>query len=163
MSNGARWTVLLMAQIIPWAAQAKPMHHHAQQHLALDARMYGMWTLDAKHSVFGGPYPPPINGMVNWTPSGWSFALALPDGGLYTDAVYTDGGCSLVGAPATWGCSVEALSPTHVRLIIRDGPHVERTAEIELIDNDSQRTVHRVTPSKGARYTETTIWKRSKS
>lgn len=163
MPKGARLAILMMAQLIPWAAQAKSVHLPAPHHLALDAQMYGMWTLDIGQSVFGGPYPSPTKGMVNWTAGGWAFALAFADGGLYTDAVYTDNGCSLVGAPDTWGCSVEAVSPTHVRLIIRNRRRVERTADIRLVDKDTQRTVHRVSPLKGAPYNEMTIWKRSKS
>jgi hypothetical protein len=164
MARNACWTLLLTAFLIPWATQAGAAPHspRAKQHLGLDARMYGMWTLDTSHSTFGGPYPPPVSGEVNWTASGWAFALRLADGGLYTDAAYTDGGCSLVGVPASTNCTVEAVSPTHVRLIIRDGDRVDRTADIELIDKDIQRAVHRVTPPKGEAYTETTIWKRDK-
>jgi hypothetical protein len=100
---------------------------------------------------------------VNWTASGWAFALSFSDGGIYTDAAYTDNGCSLVGAPASWSCSVEAIGPTHVHLIVRDGSRVDRTADIELVDQDTERAIHRVTPSKDAAYTETTLWKRDKS
>jgi hypothetical protein len=125
--------------------------------------MYGMWTLDVAHSVFGGPYPPPITGKVNWTANGWAFALSFDDGGIYTDAAYTDDGCSLVGVSNSWSCYIEAITPTHVRLIVRDGSRVDRTADIELVDNDTERAVHRVTPSEGAAYTETTLWKRDKS
>ena len=166
MRRGARWKLLLLVAFVPGVgAEAGPLHQssRAHHHLALDPRMYGMWTLDASHSVFGGPYPPPISGKVNWTANGWSFALSFADGGLYTDAAYTDDGCSLVGVSASKSCTVKALSPTHVRLIIREGAHVDRTADIELIDVDTERAVHRVTPLKGAAYTETTTWKRDKS
>jgi|SRR6185295_17417797 len=164
MPKGASWETLLLALLIPWTAQAKPMPQpiRVHQHLALDPRMYGMWTLDAGHSVFGGPYPPPIGGKVNWNTSGWAFALSFAEGGMYTDAAYTDDGCSLVGVPLSWGCTVKAVSPRHVRLVVREGSRVDRTADIELIDKDTQRAVHRVTPSKGAAYTETTVWKRDK-
>ena len=155
--------VFLILSLAPWlAAQAQPVAKAStpHQHLSIDPRMYGIWTLDAAHSAFGGPFPAPTKGQVNWTASGWAFALAFPDGSLYTDAAYTDDGCSLVGVAAPWECSVEVLSPTHVRLIMREGPRVDRVGEIELVDKDTQRAVHRVTPSHGQPYTETMLWKR---
>ena len=160
------WVMIILTFITSsGSAHAKPVpvSSRAHHHLAVDARMYGKWTLDAAHSVFGGPYPPPVGGKVNWTATGWAFALRFADGGLYTDAVYTDDGCSLLGVPASWGCSVEALSPTHVRLIVREGSRVDRTADIELIGKDTERTVHRVTPARGAAYSETTLWRRDRS
>ncbi len=166
MPKGAGWKLLMMAPFIPWSgtmAQPVPQPSRSHHHLSLDARMYGMWTLDTGHSTFGGPYPPPISGKVNWSAGGWAFALSFSDGGMYTDAAYTDDGCSLVGVPGSWGCSVEAITPTHVRLIVRDGTRIDRTADIELVDQDTERAVHRVTPSKGAAYTETTLWRRDKS
>ena len=166
MTKGIGWKLLLMAPFIPGCTSQVPsisLLPAAHQHLALDARMYGLWTLDAPHSVFGGPYPPPISGKVNWTVSGWAFALAFADGGIYTDAAYTDYGCSLVGVPAPWRCSVEVVSPTHIHLVMREGSRVDRSADIELVDENTQRALHRVTPSTGQPFTETTVWKRDKS
>lgn len=127
---------------------------------SLDSRMYGMWVLDVPHSTFGGPYPAPKSGLVNWTEQGLVFAITLGDGSLYADATVTVGGCILVGVPASYGCEIRIASPTHVHLTVRDGQHVERDADIELIDDNTERTVHRVTPADGAPYTETTLWTR---
>jgi hypothetical protein len=37
---------------------------------------------------------------------------------------------------------------------------VRRVGDIELVDSNTTRTTHRVTPAEGAPYVETTVWRR---
>jgi hypothetical protein len=122
--------------------------------------MYGIWSLDAARSTFAGADVAPVSGSVNWTSSGWAFALGFANGGIYTDAIYTQGGCVPIGVSAPWNCSIRVISPTHIHLVMREGSRVDRSADIELIDDHTQRAAHRVTPSHGKPYTETTLWTR---
>ncbi len=130
------------------------------QAIKLDPKMYGMWLLDAAHSKFGGPYPSPTSGLVNWTEHGWVFAVNSAEG-LYGDATVIDHGCILVGVKRDYTCEVRIVTPTHLHLIMRNNGRIEREGDIELLDANTQRAVHRVTPSAGASYTEATIWTRA--
>jgi hypothetical protein len=140
------------------APAAAPVPHG----MHLDSRMYGTWTLDAARSHFGGPYPAPTSGMVNWNEHGWAFAIGSNEEVVYTDAVSVDQGCALVGVSGSVTCAAEATSPTHVHMVIREGGRISRVADIDLLDDNTQRAVHVITPSEGAPYTETTLWTRSR-
>ena len=72
-----------------------------------------------------------------------------------------DQGCILVGVSSPYTCEVQIVTPKHVHLIMRDGGRIDREGDIELVDDNTQRTVHKVTPSTGAAYIETTIWTRA--
>ena len=153
------WKRAISAAVLCCAACAPA----SRQSVALDPKMRGMWALDTARSQFGGPYPAPKSGLVNWTEHGWVFALGTADGSVYADGAVIDQGCILVGVPSPHTCEVQVVTPTHVHLIMRDGARIDREGDIELVDDNTQRTVHRVTPSTGAPYTETTIWTRRPS
>lgn len=156
MVRRAIWFVLLWLGVVA-PALAEPPHG-----ATLDSRMYGMWMLDPARNTSDGPYPTPKAGLVNWTEHGMVFAITLADGSLYADAtVFDDHGCIMVGVPKTYRCEVDIVTPTHVHLIVRRGQTIEREGDIELVDNDTQRTVHKVTPEHGEPYTETTVWTRT--
>jgi hypothetical protein len=82
------------------------------------------------------------------------------DGGIYTDGVMTDHGCTLIGVPADHSCAIEVVSPRHVRITLRQGAAVRRVGDIELLDRNTTRAIHRVTPADGKPYVEKTIWER---
>ncbi len=132
---------------------------HAQ-HTKLDPGFYGLWNLDVAKSDFASQ-PKPKNGQVDWGEHGWAFALVLPNGELFTDAVQTDHGCVYIGAPP-FSCEYEVATPRHVRLTMREGAKVIRVGEIELMDDGTTKTTHRVFPSDGVPYVEKTIWVRQK-
>jgi hypothetical protein len=126
----------------------------------LDAGFYGLWNLDVAKSDFASQ-PKPKMGQVDWGEHGWAFALVLPNGELFTDAVQTDHGCSYIGPPAL-SCEYEVVTPRHIRLTMRKGTAVIRVGDIELMNDGTTRTTHRVFPSDGPPYVEKTIWVREK-
>ena len=117
----------------------------------------GNWTLDVPKSSFG-PDGPPSAGTIRWTQHGWALALIFPAGYVYTDAVITDHGCALIGVPDDYTCRIDILAPTHIRFTLKQAATVRRVGDIELIDKNTTRTVHRVTPPSKSAYVETTIW-----
>ena len=88
------------------------------------------------------------------------FAIVTPGGGIYADAVMTDHGCTLIGVPSEYSCQLDVLTPRHLRFTMKQGGGVRRVGDIELLDKDTTKTTHRVTPRDGESYTETTIWER---
>jgi hypothetical protein len=125
----------------------------------MDPGLRGNWSLDVAKSSFG-PNGTPTSGMVNWTDHGWVFALAFPNGYVYADAVVLDHGCELIGVPKDYDCAIALVAPKHLRLTLKQAGEVRRVGDIELIDSNTTRAVHRVTPAGGSSYTETTIWTR---
>jgi hypothetical protein len=126
----------------------------------IDPGFKGFWTLIVEKSDFG-KRPKAKAGFVNWGEHGWTFAVVSADGRLYADAVETDNVCVFIGlAPADLSCQVEIIAPKHVRLTMKRGAAVERVGEIELLDDGTTRTTHRVTPMQGEPYVETTIWEK---
>ena len=125
----------------------------------LDSALLGNWTLDVSRSNFG-PDGIPSSGVVRWTEHGWVLAMIFPSGYVYADAVVTDRGCTLIGVPVDYTCTIDLVTPLHVRFILKQGPNIRRVGDIELLDKNTTRTVHRVTPASGSPYTETTIWNR---
>lgn len=128
---------------------------------AVDARLMGTWNLDVAKSQFA-PEGGPKSGVVSWTEHGWVVALVFDGGYIYADAVITDYGCAMIGVPAKLSCKYEVITPTHVRFTLLEGKTVRRLGDIELVDADTTKTVHVVTPATGAPYSETTIWTRQK-
>jgi len=124
----------------------------------MDAQLRGEWNLNVNKSKFG-PGPAPKAGHVSWTEHGWVFAIITP-GGIYADAVMTDNGCTLIGVPSEYSCGIEVLAPRHLRLTMKQAGTVRRVGDIELLDKNTTKTTHRVTPKNGEAYTETTIWQR---
>ena len=98
-------------------------------------------------------------GHVSWTEHGWVFAI-ITQGGIYADAVMTDNGCTLIGVSSEYSCGIEVLGPRHLRLTMKQAGAVRRIGDIELLDKNTTKTTHRVTPKDGEPYTETTIWER---
>jgi hypothetical protein len=130
------------------------------QNAKLDPGFLGTWNLDVGKSDFGSQ-PKPKMGQVNWGEHGWSFALVLANGDIFTDAVETDQGCVYIADfPLT--CEYEILTPRHVRLTMKHDQSVIRVGEIELLDDGTTRTTHHVTPPDGAPYVEKTIWVKKK-
>lgn len=125
----------------------------------MDPALRGIWTLSVEKSDFAGQ-PRPKMGQVNWTEHGWVFALVNADGALYADAAMTDGGCTLIGVSSDYSCEVKVVTPRHVQLTLWQGAVVRRIGDIEMIDKNTTRTTHRVTPSDGPPYVEKTIWER---
>jgi hypothetical protein len=125
----------------------------------IDPAFLGYWTLNVDKSDFAGRQTPK-GGFVNWGEHGWTLALATADGRLYADAVDTDEGCHPVGVFSNWSCEVEVVSPRHVRLTMKQGEAIRRVGDIELLEDGTTRTTHRVTPRDGASYVETTIWEK---
>jgi len=124
----------------------------------MDTQLRGEWNLNVNKSKFG-PGPVPKAGHVSWTEHGWVFAIITP-GGIYADAVMTDNGCTLIGVPSEYSCGIEVLAPRHLRLTMKQAGTVRRVGDIELLDKNTTKTTHRVTPKNGEAYTETTIWER---
>jgi len=127
----------------------------------MDPQLRGRWTLDVQKSDFGTD-PKPKMGQVNWTDHGWVFAIVFADGGLYADGVVTDQGCSLIGV-SRYTCSFQVVTPKHVRVTLREGASIRRVGDIELLDANTTKVVHHVTPAEGTPHVETTIWKRADS
>jgi serine/threonine protein kinase len=55
-------------------------------------------------------------------------------------------------------CTVEVVTPRHVRLTMKQGATLRRIGDIELLEDGTTRTTHHVTPSQGAPYVADTIW-----
>jgi hypothetical protein len=125
----------------------------------MDTGLRGDWNLNVGKSTFG-PGPGPKSGHVSWTEHGWVFAIVTSGGGIYADAVITDNGCTLIGVPSDYSCQIEVLTPRHIRLTTKQGGAVRRVGDIELLDKNTTKTTHRVTPKAGESYVETTIWER---
>ena len=125
----------------------------------IDPALRGVWRLDVEQSDFGGG-PKPKMGQVNWTTHGWVFAIVTGDGQLYADGVVIDRGCTLVGVPTDYSCDVKVVTPRHVQLTLKQGTAVRRVGDIELLDKNTTRAIHHVTPAEGPPSIEKTIWQR---
>ena len=125
----------------------------------LDPALYGLWALNVEKSDFGGA-PTPKTGRVIWTEHGWVFALLTGDGHLYADGVVTDHGCTLVGVSKEYSCEIKILTSRHLRITLKQASNIRRVGDIELLNKNTTKTTHRVTPAQGAAYVETTIWER---
>jgi hypothetical protein len=129
-----------------------------QSERQIDAQFRGFWTLNVEKSDFGDR-PKPKTGFVNWGEYGWAIAIVQADGRVYADAVETSHGCEFIGmAPNDLSCTVEVVTPRHVRLTVKQGKTIRRVGDIELLDDGTTQTIHHVTPSQGAPYVEKTIW-----
>jgi hypothetical protein len=69
---------------------------------------------------------------------------------------------ALIGIPADYTCRVDVVTPKHVRFTLRQAGTVRRVGDIELVDSNTTRAIHRVSPASGAPYTETAIWLRDR-
>jgi len=129
----------------------------------VDPAFYGIWTLNVAKSDFGRS-PKPTAGAVNWGAHGWVLSIVAADGGVYADAVATDGGCALVGAfSSDFSCKFEVVAPRHLRFTLLQGSMVRRVGDIELLSDDITQTTHQITPSSnGPSYVEKTIWERQR-
>jgi len=125
----------------------------------MDAGLPAEWNRNVGKSTFGSG-PAPKAGHVSWTEHGWVFAIVTPGGGVYADAVITDNGCTLIGIPSEYSCQLDVLTPRHLRFTVKQAGTIRRVGDIELLDKDTTKTTHRVTPKDGELYTETTIWER---
>jgi hypothetical protein len=125
----------------------------------VDPALRGSWTLNVARSTFG-PDGAPSAGTVRWTEHGWVLALVFPNGYVYADAVLTDHGCALIGVSADYTCRLAVITPKHVRFTLRQAGTVRRVGDIELVDSNTTRATHNVSPASGAPYTETAIWLR---
>jgi hypothetical protein len=127
----------------------------------VDPGLRGNWTLNVARSSFG-PDGGPTSGTVRWTEHGWVVALVFAGGYVYADAVITDHGCAMIGVAADYTCSIASITPRHVRFTLKQAGAVRRVGDIELVDSNTTRTTHRVTPASGAPFTETTFWLRDR-
>ena len=125
----------------------------------MDVGLQGIWTLNVEKSDFGGR-PKPKMGQVNWGEHGWTFALVTADGRLYADGIATDRGCTLIGGWPNYSCDVAVVTPRHLRFTLREGATVRRIGDIELLENGTAQTTHRVTLPEGTPYVEKTIWEK---
>jgi len=125
----------------------------------MDPALRGSWTLNVARSAFG-PDGAPSAGTVRWTEHGWVLALVFAGGYVYADAVLTDHGCALIGVSAEYTCGLDVVTPKHVRFTLRQAGAVRRVGDIELVDSNTTRATHHVSPGSGAPYTETAIWLR---
>ena len=130
------------------------------QNAKLDQSFFGLWNLDVGKSDFASQ-PKPRMGQVNWGEHGWTFALVFANGEMFTDGVQTDHGCVYIGV-SPLSCEYELITPRHVHLTMKEGATVTRVGEIELLDDGTTKTTHRVIPSHGPPYVEKTIWVRQK-
>ncbi len=144
-----------------WLVTLFALLSHPARAQDLDPGLQGNWTLDVAKSTFG-PDGPPSAGTVRWSKHGWVLALVFANGYVYADAVVTDSGCARIGVPADYSCTLVPLTPTHVRFTLKQATAVRRVGEITLVDRNTTRTVHRVTPASGPPYTETTVWTRDR-
>jgi hypothetical protein len=148
--------LILIALYFTAAAQTSAPQSETQ----IDAQFRGFWTLDVEKSDFG-ERAKPKSGFVNWGEHGWTFAIVLADGHIYADAVETSHGCEFIGmAPNDLSCTVDVVTPRHVRLTMKEGTTTRRIGDIELLENGATRTTHHVTPSQGSAYVEKTIWEK---
>ena len=147
--------LLTIAAVLPAAALVVD-----SQQMRLDPKLRGFWVLNVEQSEFGGAEAKPKSGLVNWTETGFVFAIVTADGSLYGDAVVLGKQCKMIGVPASYSCEFKMLTPSHCLLTVRDGKSVRRIADIELIDANTTRTVHHVTPPAGKPYDEKTLWVR---
>jgi hypothetical protein len=90
------------------------------------------------------------------------FALVFANGYVYADAVVTDNGCTLLGVTADYTCRITVITPLHVRITLSQASTIRRVGDIELVDSNTTRATHHVTPASGIPYTETTIWLRDR-
>ena len=126
----------------------------------IDSAFYGFWTLNVEKSDFAGRVKPKT-GFVNWGEHGWTLAIVQADDRVYADAVETTHGCTFIGtAPNDLSCTVEVVTPRHIRLIMKQGTTVLRIGDIELLADGTTQTTHHVTPPQGAPYVEKTIWEK---
>jgi len=125
----------------------------------IDPDLRGVWKLNVEKSDFGGG-PKPKMGQVNWTEHGWVFAIVTGDGQLYADGIVIDRGCTMIGVPSDYSCAVKVITPRHVQLTLKQGSTVRRVGDIELLDKNTTRATHHVTPGDGAPSVEKTIWQR---
>jgi hypothetical protein len=126
----------------------------------IDPTFYGVWTLNVAKSDFGSR-PKPKMGEVNWTKEGWVFALVTSDERLFADGVVTGSSCALIGNAPGASCEFKVVTPRHVNLTIRQGETVRVLSDIELIDDNTTKTTHRMTPSRGSPFVQHTIWERA--
>ena len=147
-----------VASLISLAAAAVLLSQPAYSQ-QFDSRLRGNWTLDIAQSTFG-PDGPPVAGTVRWSEHGWVVALVFGNGYVYADAVITDSGCRLIGVSSDYSCTFLVLAPKHVRFTLKERGITRRVGDITLVDANTTRTVHRVTPASDTPYTETTIWTR---
>lgn len=149
--NG-RWQLAALHNAVPFSPAA-PSHE-------IDPAFRGFWILNVEKSDFGSR-PKPKGGLVNWGEHGWTLAIVQGDGRLYADAVDTSNGCTFVGmGPSDLSCTVEVVTPRHVRLTMKQGEAIRRIGDIELLNDGTTQTTHHVTPSQGAPYVEKTIWEK---
>ena len=146
----------LAAMPVLWFALIAATPIFGQQ---IDPGLRGFWTLNVDKSDFSGRTKPKM-GLVNWGEHGWTFAIVTADGRLYADSVGTDGGCTLIGMFPDFSCSVEMVTPRHVRLTMKQAGIVRRVGDIELLDDGTTQTTHHVTPASGDPYVEKTIWEK---
>lgn len=127
----------------------------------IDPAFRGVWVLNIEKSDFGGQ-PEPKMEQLNWTEHGWAFAMVRADGELYADAsvIGDHHGCTMVGVESNYSCEVNIVTRRHVRFKFKQGSAILRTVEIELLENDTLRTTHHVTPSQGVPYVQKTIWEK---
>jgi len=126
---------------------------------SIDTLFLGFWKLNVGKSSFDSNQKPKT-GLVNWTKNGWVFAILTADDQLYADAVMIDKSCKLIGVPVDYSADIEVITPRHLRITIKQGSTVRRVGDIELLDENTTKTTHRVTPAGERPYTETTIWER---
>ncbi len=121
---------------------------------------HGMWVLNVDKSDFGRT-PKPKAGLVNWGEHGWVISIVRADGHVYADGVATDSGCALLGAfSPKLSCTVEVITPRHVRFTLLEESAVRRVGDIELLSDETTQTTHRIIPTNGTPYTEKTIWEK---
>jgi hypothetical protein len=132
---------------------------HPGEAQRIDPALRGNWSLNVARSTFG-PDGVPSAGTVRWTEHGWVLALVFGGGYVYADAVLTDHGCALIGVSPDYTCRLDVVTPTHVRFTLRQAGSVRRVGDIELVDSNTTRATHHVSPASGASYTETAIWLR---
>src|SRR5262245_36280145 len=112
-----------------------------------DPSFRGTWKLNLDRSDFGGSEKLK-SGTVRWTEHGWVFAIVLPNGEIYADGVSLDHGCTLIGVESGITCELRTLSPQHVRLTTMQNGKALRVGDIELVDKNTTKTTHRVSPEK---------------
>ena len=117
----------------------------ASRALDIDKGFFGFWDLNVAKSAFG-PNPALKMGMVSWNKNGFAFAIVTADGHIYTDGLTTRGGCGTIGLPDDWSCEITALTPKHVRLVMKQAGKVRRIGDIELLKDGTTQTTHQVFP-----------------
>jgi hypothetical protein len=157
--EGSQWSIAVVRSLHLIIAITLLLTSAAASGQQIDPALRGVWKLNVAKSDFG-PWPKPKMGQVNWTEHGWVFALVTADGRMYADGAMTDRGCTLIGVPGDYSCEVKVVTPRRVHLTLRQGSAVRRVGDIELLDKNTTRTTHRVTPAQGAPYVEKTIWER---